>query len=104
MNSSALRTAPRYPVRFVAGAVVLTLAAAVLASTLSISKRDVGGDENAVMRCDRLAQSSADRMVTAGMDNDTADFRRQRFSAFAACLDNLDAFEHRLNLGDQAAD
>jgi hypothetical protein len=108
MNSSAVptasRTAPIYPVRFIAGAVVLTLAAAVMASTFSLSKRDVSGDENAVTHCERLAQSSADRMVSAGMENDTADFRRQRFSAFAACLDNPDAFEHRLNPSDHGAD
>jgi hypothetical protein len=104
MNTSAIRTAPLYPVRFVVGAILLTLAAAVVVSTFSLSKRDDSGDDNAVSRCDRLAQSSADRMVVAGMENDTAEFRRQRFSAFAACLDNPDAFEHRLNPGDQAAD
>jgi hypothetical protein len=86
----------------------MTLAAAVMASTFSLSKRDVSGDANAatgaVTRCDHLAQRSADRMATAGMKYDAADFRRQRFSAFAACLDNPDAFEHRLNPSDHAAD
>jgi hypothetical protein len=104
MNTSAIRTAPLYPVRFAASAILLTLAAAVVLSTFSLSRREVSSDDNAVSRCDRLAQSSTDRAVAAGMENATAEFRRQRFSDFAACLDNPDAFERRLNPRDHAVD
>jgi hypothetical protein len=104
MNSSVIRTTPPYPIRLVAGVVAVVLAAAVAASAISLSNRAGGGDENAVDRCERSVRGVTEGLAAAGVDIDSADHRRKRFAAFAACLENPDTFARRVGRESQRTD
>jgi hypothetical protein len=104
MNSSVIRTTPLYPIRRIAAVTAVALAAVVAASTISLSQRTAGRGENAVDRCERALGGFGKRLAAAGVAIDTADYRRQRFAAFATCLENPDAFAGGVGPQAQSSD
>lgn len=100
MNQHPITAAPRTGIRSLAlqCAVAAALAgtAAMSIGFAAFSHAEPSAAESAIARCDRMAQLVASRNRASSGDARTAQWRRERAAAFAACLEDPERFTNDL--------